>query len=262
VRIADIVNIAEWIAGPFIFAGLLIFLELGRRLGLRRRAKKLAIEGVGFGVLESAVFALMGLLVAFTFSGAASRYEKRWAQIAEEANSIGTAYLRLDLLPADSQPALRDLFRRYVDARLSAYRKFPDVDAVRVELAKANALQGTIWTQALAACRESPMPQIFMLVVPALNAMIDITTTRTETARLHSPTIILVMLGGLALVCSLLAGFGMASNPSRSWIHILGFAFVLTATLVVILDLEYPRFGYVRLDAGDQVLQETRDAMK
>ena len=72
------------------------------------------------------MFALFGLLIAFTFSGGASRLDTRRQLIAEEANAIGTAYLCLDLLPASDQPALRGLFRDYLDSRLAVYRKLPE----------------------------------------------------------------------------------------------------------------------------------------
>ena len=90
--------------------GMLLFLEVGRRIGLRQRAK--AAEGAvaGRGVIEGVVFALLGLLVAFTFSGAAARFDTRRQLIVEEANAIGTAYLRLDLLPADAQPTAAGAF--------------------------------------------------------------------------------------------------------------------------------------------------------
>ena len=101
--------------------------------------------------MDGAVFALLGLLVAFTFSGAASRFDARRHLIVEETNAIGTAYLRLDLLPASAQPALRDLFRRYLDSRLEVYRKLPDLDAAKAELARSTQLQGEIWSQAVAA---------------------------------------------------------------------------------------------------------------
>jgi hypothetical protein len=101
-----------------LFIGMLVFTEAGRRLGLRRLARGSEAAPAGFGVVEGAIFALMGLLIAFTFSGAASRFDTRRHLVVEEANAIGTAYLRLDLLPASTQTALRESFRQYVEARL------------------------------------------------------------------------------------------------------------------------------------------------
>src|SRR5512142_402713 len=96
-----------------LFVGMIGLLELGRRLGRRRQAKDEERARAGLGAVEGAVFALLGLLIAFTFSGAASRFDARRELIVREANAIGTAWLRLSLLPAHAQPGLRDMFRRY-----------------------------------------------------------------------------------------------------------------------------------------------------
>src|SRR3954447_15446630 len=151
-----------------MFAGTFVLLEVGRRFGARRLA--LDPEGAksGGGAVDGAVFGLMGLLIAFTFSGAAVRFDTRRAQIVEEANCIGTAWLRLDLLPASEQAPLREYFRQYTDARLDAFRKLPDVKAWKAELDRAGALQNQIWTRSVAACSASA-PPVTMLLLPALN---------------------------------------------------------------------------------------------
>jgi hypothetical protein len=243
--------------------GMLLLLEIGRRIGTHRLLQDPEGARAGTGAIEGAVFALLGLLIAFTFSGAASRFDSRRALIIEETNAIGTAYLRLDLLPASAQLSLRDLFRQYVDARLEAYRKIPDLQAALAELDKATRLQGEIWSQAVAAGRiEGAPPPATMLLLPALNQMIDITTTRTMAVKTHPPVIIFVMLFGLALASALLAGHGMAGSKSRSWIHLLSFAAVMAVLIYVILDIEFPRLGLIRVDAFDQVLVELRESMK
>ena len=105
-----------------LFAAMVILQELGRRFALRRAARDPEGARAGAGVVDGAIFALLGLLIAFTFSGAASRFDERRKLIVEEANAIGTAYLRIDLLPAAAQGEMRESFRRYLDARLAAYR--------------------------------------------------------------------------------------------------------------------------------------------
>jgi hypothetical protein len=243
-----------------IFAGMLVLQEAGRRLGARRMAKDPEGARAGLGAVEGAIFGLMGLVIAFTFSGAASRFDVRRQLIVEEANAIGTAYLRLDLLPADAQPKMRELFRRYVDTRLEVYDRLPDIPAAKDALARSNALQGEIWSAGVEAGRGAP--QATMLLLPALNGMIDITTTRTVALQTHPPLVIFAMLGLLALVCSLLAGYAMAGGKSRSLVHSIGFAVVLTLTVYVILDLEFPRVGLIRIDAADQVLRDARQGMR
>jgi hypothetical protein len=244
-----------------LFVGMITLLELGRRLERRHQGKDEERARAGLGAVEGAVFALMGLLVAFTFSGAASRFDSRRQLIVEEANSIGTAWLRLDLLPPAAQPELRDLFRRYVDLRLAVYQKLPDLAAALADLDKANALQGVIWSHAVAASQQSPTP-LAAQVIPALNQMFDIAATRTAAARMHPPSVIFILLGVLALMSSLLAGYAMAGGKTRSWIHMVGFGLIMATTVYVILDLEFPRLGIIRIDAFDQVLVELRQTMR
>lgn len=245
-----------------LFAGMLALLEVGRRIGVRRLAFDPDGAQSGTSAVDGAVFALLGLLVAFTFSGAASRFDERRNLIVQEANDIGTAWLRVDLLPAAAQPAMRDLFRRYVDSRLEVYRKVADPDAVRAELARTGRLQGEIWSGAVAASRmEGAPPAAAMLLLPALNQMIDITTTRTMASKMHPPMVIFGMLFALALAAALLAGFGMAGSKSRSWIHMVGFAAVMAGAVNVIIDIEYPRLGLIRVDNFDQVLVDVRQSM-
>src|SRR3990172_14691 len=245
------------------FLRILLLLEIGRRIGVRRLARDAEGARVGVGAVEGAIFGLLGLLIAFTFSGPSSRFDTRRQLIVEDTNAIGTAYLRLDLLPAGAQPALRESFRRYVDTRLEAYRKLPDIAAAKEELAKATKLQGEIWRQAVAACRaQGAQSAATMVLLPALNAMIDITTTRTMATQMHPPVIIFVMLFGFALASALLAGYGMAGGTSRSWLHMLGFAAAMAVSVYVILDLEFPRLGLIRVDAFDQALVDLRESMK
>ncbi|MCB1921780.1 MAG: DUF4239 domain-containing protein [Candidatus Competibacteraceae bacterium] len=202
-------------------------------------------------------------LLAFTFAGAASRFDDRRALIIEETNAIGTAWLRLDLLPTHAQPPLRDLFRRYVDARLEAYRKLPDIQAAFAELDRANQLQSEIWSQTVAVGRlEEAPPAASMLLLPALNQMIDITTTRTMSARMHPPLVIFIMLFGIALASSVLAGYEMAVGQSRNWLHTLGFAAILAMAVYVIIDIEFPRLGLIQVDAFDQALVDLRANMQ
>jgi len=246
-----------------LFLGMLILAEVGRRIGMRRLAQDPEGAEAGVGVVDGAVFALLGLLIAFTFSGAASRFDTRRQLIVEEANDIGTAYLRLDVLPVDAQPALREKFRQYLDTRLELYRKLPDIVAAKEELVKANKLQGEIWRQAVAASRaQGASPAAPMLLLPALNEMIDITTTRSMAMQMHPPMVIFALLFGLALASSLLVGYGMAGSKKRNWLHTLGLAFAMAASVFVILDIEYPRLGFIRVDAFDRALMELRESMK
>jgi len=92
--------------------------------------------------------------------------------------------------------------------------------------------------------------------------MIDIATTRTMALQIHPPRIIYALLLGLGLICSLLAGFRMSSGQYRSWLHILGFTVLTVIIVYVMLDVEYPRAGMIRLESADQLLVNLRESMK
>ena len=170
-----------------LIVAMLLMLEVGRRVGIRRQMLDPDGASTGLGAVEGAVFGLMGLLIAFTFSGAASRFNKRRDLIVQEANNIGTAYLRLDLLPASAQPALRECFRRYVDSRVAVYHALPDINAAKARLTESNLIQAEIWTLGVAATKTAEVNgnAATSLLLSALNDMIDITTTRWVALQTH-----------------------------------------------------------------------------
>jgi hypothetical protein len=239
-----------------LFLGMVTLIQIGRRAGSWAPQ-----ETVGLGTAQGAIFALLGLLLAFTFSGAAERFNVRRQLIVQEANAIGTAYLRVDLLPMQYQEPLREKFRSYVDARIAVVRA-PDLEVARSALDRAAVLQGDIWRQAVAACRDPEGGYSALLVIPALNDVIDITTTRLVAAETHAPLIIFGMIGVMALLCSLLAGYEMAKSTARAWLQVGAFPVILAVTLYVILDLEYPRSGLITLQPVDQVVVDLRASMK
>ena len=246
-----------------LFFGILVFSEIGRRIGVTSLARHAGEEEKGAGAVEGAVFGLLGLLIAFSFSGAAARFEDRRHLIVDEANAIGTAYLRLDLLPSDAQAEFKDSFRRYVDIRLATYRDQETFAASEAKRAEGTALQEEIWAKAVAASRRpEAAPQAPMLLLPALNDMIDITATRVMATLNHPPPVVFILLAWLSLIGGLLVGYGMAVNKGRSWFHILVFAAILSVTVYVIVDLEFPRMGLIRVDSADQVLIELRQSMR
>ncbi|HTK92774.1 MAG TPA: DUF4239 domain-containing protein [Verrucomicrobiae bacterium] len=247
--------------GIVLFIGMVVMIELGRLFG--RRTKSDDASQTGRTAIGGAVYGLLALLIAFTFSGAATRFDSRRYLIVDEANAIGTAYLRVDLLPPDVQLGLRDLFRRYVDSRIATYQTVADMAAVQAELDRGIAIQGEIWRQGLAGCRrpENP-PATCNLLVPALNSMIDLNTTRTMGNKIHPPAIVFAMLLALALITALLTGYDLSRAEKRDWVHVIGFSIILSVTVYVILDIEYPRLGFFRIDAIDEVMLQLRASMK
>ena len=245
---------SPWVAGAMLFVGLLIGLEFGRWLG-RRRIARHPSEAHAPSAIDAAVLALFGLLVAFEFSGAAARFDERRSLIVQEANAISTAYARLDLLAAPDRSKLQESFRQYVELRIRAH-------GALTGSVETQRLQQVIWSDAVrAAAKDVASPSANILLLPALNEMIDLTTTRAMAARMHAPVIISAMLVGVALIGALLGGYALAAASSRPWVHMLSFALVVTLVIYVIADLEYPRAGYLRVDDFDSVLLDLRRAM-
>jgi hypothetical protein len=246
-----------------LFLGMVGLLELGRRLGAARHTREPEGLAKGGGAAEAAVFGLLGLLIAFTFSGAAARFQDRKDLITQEANAIGTAWLRLDLTPPEGQPELRQLFRRYLDARLSAYENVGDEKATQARLDESTKLQGEIWARALkATASPGAAREAGMLLLPAMNEMFDITTTRVMASRNHPPAAIFLLLGAMSLVSALLIGYENASVRRRTWVHPLAFAVVLSLCVYVIMDLEFPRLGLIQVRDADRILVELRASMR
>ena len=246
-----------------VFVGILLALKLGRWLGQRAIASDGRAVQPNVGSLEGAVFALLGLLIAFTFSGALQRFDSRRVQVVQEANSIGTAWSYLDLVPASAQPKLRSSFRAYVDARIAAYRALPDIEKAKSALALSRELQGDVWEQAVAATRQKDAnPAATIVLMPELQNMFSLATARLAATQIHPPTVIYQMLIALALVVAVLAGYQAAGERGYDWIHKIAFAGIVAATVYVILDIEYPRLGFVRIDAIDRVLVDVREGMK
>ncbi len=243
-----------------LLVGMLWFALLGHRYG-RKRIQMVGMANAhqGTGVVEGAVFALLGLLVAFTFGTAYSRYNQRCDLVAEEVNAIGTAYLRVDLVGAQAQPALRQHFRDYVDSRIALWRKLADRTASEAELARTAKIQADIWAQAVKASEENQTAR--MLFLPALNEMFDIVTKRLTIMLAHPPALLYLMLFILAVMCGWLIGYGMSEADHPNWAHVVGYAGAAAFTLFIILDIEYPRHGLIRLDWAHELLAELRRSM-
>ncbi len=254
----------EWIAmsaaAVATLAALLAgFMELGFRLGRKARVQDGAGADGGLGVIEGAVFALLGLLIAFTFSGAADRFNERRALIAEETNAIGTAWLRLDLLAGPERERLRATFRAYVDERIEATRRGDDDPSLFGAETPTQALQSELWAEAVAAVQASGQPTLAAVVLGPINEMIDITTTRRMERMMHPHPVVFIALVLTAVLSALLAGHARGLVGGRSPLHAAVFVLVIGGTVYAILELEYPRFGVVRIDSADVVLLELRE---
>ncbi|WGD56071.1 hypothetical protein QA641_20540 [Bradyrhizobium sp. CB1650] len=201
------------------FVGSLILLRLGQHLGLRHRKQNGAEGNAGLATVEGAIFGLMGLLLAFTISGALQRFDDRRQLVIQEATAATTAYDRLRLFEGDDAHRLQSSLKEYVRARIDLYRMAHDFllfqraeEFSDQQENKLLELKNQLWDAALAACPQPNFRPACGLSVPALNSLFEVARLRAGAAEKHPPQIIYFMLFGLGLGCSLLAGFGMAAN--------------------------------------------------
>lgn len=257
--------ILNFLFAVIVFGGVFIILYFctykGRKYGLKVIARHPDNKLEVLTVAESAVFALLGLLIAFTFSGAYDRFELRKVQIIEEGNALETAYLRLDLLAPATQPAMRDIFHRYVDSRIAIYQALPMFRVAMREWKNSLKLRSQIWDAAVAACKTTGDSTLTQLILPPLNDMFDIANTRYASTRVHSPPIVFILLIGLAGLSSYLAGFATAKNKVYNPIYILSYVAITAFTIYIVIDLEFPLVGLIRIDAFNQVLVDVKKEM-
>lgn len=240
---------------------MLWLIEIGRRIGTRHLTPDIAETRKGLAAVDGVIFSLLGLIVAFTFYGAAERFDARRKMVIEEADAIGAAWSRLDILDNDDRLALQALFRQYLDARLGTYRKPAEAAAAETSLERSLILQDRIWQRSLVACAKPlPLPA-GNLLVPSLNEMFRIAHARVATARIHPPRIIFGTLLALTLVSAIMVGHGMAGRKSHSWTHIIGYVITMVVVIYLIFQLEYPRLGFIRMELMDQVLVDLRERM-
>ena len=245
-----------------LFAGILASLEIGFRIGRENSRKNPSLPFEGTGAMEAAIFSLLGLLLAFSFSGATARFDARRQLIVQEANTISTAYQRLDLLPAADQPAFRHLFREYLDARLQGFQRILDRPAADQDFARAAQIEQQIWSQALVAALKDPSHDVSRLLLPALNQLSDVANQRAIALQSYMPELIFWLLVCVTLMSAVLAGHAMARRERRSWLHMVLFSAIISLTISIMFDFNYPRYGLIRIDAADKVLLQLRDSMQ
>jgi hypothetical protein len=246
-----------------IFAVIMAFIELGRWIGVRQN-RRLRPEARGTATPgASVVFALLSLLIGFSFNGAAGRFDNRRNLMSHTVNVTGTAWQRIDALPLENQDSIRTLFRRYLDAVIAPYADEPSSIAQGLAMPAAVAsAQDALWTRAAADCLVPAGERARMLLLPSLNDMFGAVDEERLARRIHPPLMIWVMLAIAEIAGAIFLGYGMAAAPTRSWVHVIGVSATIALATYVIIELEYPRLGVVRIDAMDRALAELRATMR
>jgi hypothetical protein len=252
-----------------MFAGSLALMEYGRRMGLRRLAEEGNAAMAGLNAVEGAVFALMGLLLAFTLSGALQRFDERRTLILQEANDISTAYDRLGMLDEPAKSDVRSKLKIYLSERLNLYKLpigFSIVEDASIydgdQKRKIAEIKTQVWDGAVTACARMPTTAPCTLILPALNDAFHAAQERAGANERHPPRIIYVMLFALGLGGSLLGGFGMGAAKRRSFVHMVTFAASVSIALYIITDIEFPRQGLITVAYFDKFLEQALSSMK
>ena len=244
--------------GITFLAMLLAGVELGYRghSWLRHAERDADARHGGPDLLLSAVLGLLALLLGFTFSMALNRFEARRDLVLQEANAIGTTWLRAQLLEEPNRTAMLGLLRQYVDARLA----WSEVDPSVAELAPTTALQAKLWTVTGAAIRGDSSHQLSRAVMEAMNGSFDLASARAAARAAHIPGRVLGILLLYAVLSMVLLGYILAANgrPHRVATGLL--LVLLTLALVVILDLDRPRSGAIQV--SQQPLEDLRASLQ
>ena len=213
------------------------------------------------GAVEGSLLGILGLLLAFTFSVAMSKYEARRQITVDEANKIGTAILRCDMYPDSIRNPLRANFKEYVEARIAYYAAGDDEEKIQKELKTANEISGRIWKTAALQSQNRENFIVSNQMIPILNAMIDTVTTRDASRISSVPLLILWVLLSLVVMSAFVLGSDY-NGKKRNKILILSYAIAMSLTLNLINELNRPRSGLITLDAVEQKMIELRELVK
>jgi len=240
------ISSSQWI----VFAVLVILLvglsELAWRMGFARGRKKSDSDKDG-GTVRSAVLALLGLLLGFSFAIAGARHEARRELLVKEANSIGTTALRAQLLPEPHATNVVRLLREYVPLRIEAHREGQFSERFARTRKRSAELQDRMWTGAVAAAAERPS-SITATFITSLNETIDLEATRISAKRNHVPGAVWLLLLCVAGCGLWLVSYQAGTSGRHSILERVVFPVLVAIVITLITDIDTPRGGLISLD--------------
>jgi hypothetical protein len=236
--------IPYWALLPAAVVLLWLAIEVGYRVGIWRHARTPDEKEQPVGAMVASILALLAFVIAFTFGLAASRFEARRQVILEEANAIGTTYLRARLLPEPEGTEVARLLREYVDVRIRGAQHGKTAEAI----SESEALQGLLWTQAVAAAEKSSGSIMTGLFVQSLNELIDLHAERVLVGlRSRIPAVIWFGLLGLSLLGMGAVGYQSGLSTTRRSPAMLGLVLAFAGVLCLIADLDRGHEGLLRV---------------
>ena len=197
-----------------------------------------------FGVVQAATLTLLGLIVGFTFSMALTRYDQRKNYEEEEANAIGTEYLRVGLLPAADAAKVRALLASYLNQRILFYETRDEEELSKID-AQTAKLQADLWSAVQGAAAAQPSPTVAL----AVSGMNDVLNSQGYTQASWWNRIPVAAWGLMVMIaiCSVaLVGFG-ARNPKAESKLLLVLPIVVSISFFLIADIDSPRHGLIHV---------------
>jgi hypothetical protein len=246
-------RIDAWILMLALFALMIISILIGLNAG-----KKIHKESSIDSTILASLITLLGLILAFTFSMSVNNYNMRREIIVTEANNIGTAVLRADLYPEADRNLFRVDFKKYVDARIDYFTAGTDMKKIVAAQQLSTTIQQKLWNRAVKLSKDSDKVVASMQMVPALNNMIDITTTRTYANVIHLPDTINYLLFLLSCTCAFYIGYMFAGKAKFDWLMVGIFCLLTSLVVFVIFDLDRPRRGLIKLDQTNNSIVELK----
>jgi hypothetical protein len=242
-----------------VIAVMLAFAEMGFRLGLRLHLKKDEARKGQIGAIQGAVLGLLGLLLGFTFAMAVDRYDTRRGLVVDEANALGTTYLRASLLPGTHEAPVKDLLRRYVDLRLKYWPLIDDRAKFIEGRQLVGGIQTELWKHATEAAKEAPN-DITATFVESLNEAIDADAKRIAAMRAAIPTGVWLLLIIVAAFGCITTSYGGGAEGARSKLGSVFLPLLIAVVIVLIFDISHPRIGMIQI--GQQPLEDLQQSMQ
>lgn len=236
------------ISGFIVFIILLMSLEAGYRIGLKQRKKWLNAETGGGTVALTSMFALLGLILAFTYASGVSRYEARKLAVVEEANVLETAFLRAGLIADPGGKALREVIAAYAKTRLVPYKHILS-ETEREEIIK-NTLQAQskLWPTLEKALLQSKPGVIEGSMVAAMNDILDMHTIRLAAIYDRLPPAVIWMLVFISSTTIAVTGFNAGLSGKISRWRTTALALTIIGVMLLIIDFDRPRDGLIHVN--------------
>jgi hypothetical protein len=202
----------EWLIFAFIITVFLSASEIGFRLGWLAQSKINEPVRSQINMLQAASLGLLALLLGFTFSMALTRFDTRKQLVLDEANAIGTTYLRAQLLPEPARKEVSNLLRRYVDVRLEFYQACINQKKLQKVDEETGKLHRALWSHAVATGVQDPRAIPTGLFIQSLNEVIDLHGKRVTAMENHVPESIFILLWVVATLSLCLVGYGLGQG--------------------------------------------------